>query len=168
MTSILDISKAKVYFDGIFSKPKLAHPEGVAMGSDGTIYCGTENGDILKIKKDKSALEKLATSNGFILGIAIDSEENIFACEMKEASIYKYNKKENSFREFAKGPKIPNYPVIDEKRNNLYVSDSVGFDEKGIGVYKFDLDTGIGVLVLLNYLILQMVCVYLLMANICM
>ena len=87
MASILDISKAKVYFDGIFSEPKLAHPEGVAIGTDGTIYCGTENGDILKIKNDKSGLERLCTSNGFILGIAIDSSENIFACEMKEASI---------------------------------------------------------------------------------
>ena len=144
MTSILDINKAKVYFDGIFTEPRLAHPEGIAMGGDGTIYCGTENGDILKIRKDKTGLERLATSKGFILGIAIDSDENIFACEMKEASIYKYNKKENSFKEFAKGPKIPNYPVIDEKRNCLYVSDSFGFDEKGIGVYKFDLDTGSG------------------------
>ena len=144
MTSILDINKAKVYFDGIFTEPRLAHPEGIAMGGDGTIYCGTENGDILKIKKDKTGLERLATSKGFILGIAIDSDENIFACEMKEASIYKYNKKESSFKEFAKGPKIPNYPVIDEKRNCLYVSDSFGFDEKGIGVYKFDLDTGSG------------------------
>ena len=144
MNSILNISKAKVYFDGIFSEPKLAHPEGVAMGRDGTIYCGTENGDILKIKKDKTGLERLATSNGFILGIAIDSDENIFACEMKEASIYKYSKQEKSFKEFAKGPKIPNYAVIDEKRNCLYVSDSFGFDEKGIGVYKFDLDTGSG------------------------
>ena len=40
MTSILDISKAQVYFDGIFSEPKLAHPEGVAIGCDGIIYCG--------------------------------------------------------------------------------------------------------------------------------
>ena len=144
MTAILNISNAKVYFDGIFSKPKLAHPEGVAIGNDGSIYCGTENGDILKIKKDKSGLESLGTSNGFILGIAIDSSENIFACEMKESSIYKYNKKESTFKEFARGPKIPNYPVIDEKRNCLYVSDSFGFNEKGIGIYSFDLDTGSG------------------------
>ena len=144
MNTILDISKAKVYFDGIFSEPRLAHPEGVALDKNGTVYCGTENGDILKIKKDKSGLERLGTSKGFILGIAVDSAANIFACEMKEASIYKYNKSDNTFKEFAKGPKIPNYPVIDEKRNALYVSDSFGFDEKGIGVYKFDLDTGLG------------------------
>jgi len=144
MTAILDISKAKVYFDGIFSEPRLAHPEGVALGKDGTVYCGTENGDLLKIKKDKSGLERIGTSKGFILGIAVDSSENIFACEMKEASIYKYNQSDNTFKEFAKGPKIPNYPVIDEKRNALYVSDSFGFGEIGIGVYKFDLDTGLG------------------------
>ena len=32
MTTILDISKAQVYFDGIFSEPKLAHPEGSSYG----------------------------------------------------------------------------------------------------------------------------------------
>jgi len=89
MTLILDINKAKVYFDGIFSEPKLAHPEGIAMGNDGTIYCGTENGDILKIKKDKTGLERLATSKGFILGIATDSDENIFACESFRIEVFR-------------------------------------------------------------------------------
>ena len=52
--------------------------------------------------------------------------------------------KKKTFKEFAKGPKIPNYPVIDKKRNCIYVSDSFGFNEKGIGIYKFDLTSGEG------------------------
>jgi len=144
MSSILNINKAKVYFDGIFSEPRLQHPEGVALDADDNVYCGTENGELMMIKKDKSGLEKLESSNGFILGIAVDSNKDIYACEMKEASVYKYNYQNKTFKEFAKGPKIPNYPVIDKKRNNLYVSDSFAFGEKGIGVYKFDLTTGKG------------------------
>ena len=52
MESILDINKAKVYFDGIFSNPRLQHPEGVALDNEGYVYCGTENGEIMKIEKD--------------------------------------------------------------------------------------------------------------------
>ena len=119
MESILDLDKAKVYYDGIFSNPRLQHPEGVALDNEGYVYCGTENGEIMKIEKDKSKMECLANSGGFILGIAIDENKNVFACEMKEAAVYKYDSSRKTFTEFAKGPKIPNYPVIDSKRNQL-------------------------------------------------
>ena len=138
MQPILDSDKAKVYYDGIFSNPRLQHPEGVALDNEGYVYCGTENGEIMKIDKDKSKMECLANSGGFILGIAIDEKKNVFACEMKEAALYKYDSVSKKFTEFARGPKIPNYPVIDSKRNCIYVSDSFGFNEKGIGLYKFD------------------------------
>ena len=144
MQPILDSNKAKVYYDGIFSNPRLQHPEGVALDNDGFVYCGTENGEIMKIEKDKSKMECLASSGGFILGIAIDINKNVFACEMKEAALFKYDSEKKTFKEFAKGPKIPNYPVIDKKRNCIYVSDSFGFNEKGIGLYKFDLTSGEG------------------------
>lgn len=144
MKPILESNKASVYFDGIFSKPRLQHPEGVAIDNNGYICCGTENGEIMRIEKDKSKIECLATSGGFILGIAIDNQDNIYACEMKESALYKYDSRDKSFIEFAKGPKIPNYPVIDHKRNCIYVSDSFGFNEKGIGIYQFDLATGEG------------------------
>jgi sugar lactone lactonase YvrE len=144
MKPILDISKASVYFDGIFSSPRLQHPEGVAIDNNGLICCGTENGEIMRISKDKSSMECLANSGGFILGIAIDNQNNIFACEMKEAALFKYDSVSKSFNQFAKGPKIPNYPVIDQKRNCIYVSDSFGFNEKGVGIYKFDLTSGKG------------------------
>lgn len=144
MNAILDVSKAQVYFDGIFSEPRLQHPEGVALDSEDNVFCGTENGEIMRIKKDKSGIEMLATSKGFILGIAVHDNRDIFACEMKEASIYKYNYQDKTFKTFAKGPKIPNYLVIDKKRNCLYVSDSFAFGEKGVGLYKFNLSSGEG------------------------
>ena len=52
MNPILDSDKAKVYYDGIFSNPRLQHPEGVALDDEGYVYCGTENGEIMKIEKD--------------------------------------------------------------------------------------------------------------------
>ena len=49
MSLILDVSKASVYFDGVFTQPRLQHPEGVAIDKNGTVHCGTENGEIMKI-----------------------------------------------------------------------------------------------------------------------
>ena len=98
MQPILDSNKAKVYYDGIFSNPRLQHPEGVALDNDGFVYCGTENGEIMKIEKDKSKMECLASSGGFILGIAIDINKNVFACEMKEAALFKYDSEKKTFK----------------------------------------------------------------------
>ena len=49
MSLILDVSKASVYFDGIFTQPRLRHPEGAGIDKNGTIHCGTESGEIMKI-----------------------------------------------------------------------------------------------------------------------
>jgi sugar lactone lactonase YvrE len=40
--------------------------------------------------------------------------------------------------------RIPNFPVVDERRNCLYVSDSYDMEVPGPGIWKFDLDTGEG------------------------
>ena len=45
---LLDMSAARVFFDGIFTNPRVAHPEGVAVHRDGSIWCGTETGDLLR------------------------------------------------------------------------------------------------------------------------
>ena len=144
MNALLDINKASVYFDGIFSEPRLQHPEGVAIDRNGCVCCGTENGELMKISKDAQNIERIATSNGFILGIAIDDENNIFACDIKYHAIFRFDSSTKKFERFAKVPNIPNYVVIDRKRNVLYVSDSYSFKEKGVGVFKFDLNTGEG------------------------
>ena len=54
MKPLLDMSAARVFFDGIFTDPRVAHPEGVAVHRDGSIWCGTETGDLLRIAADGS------------------------------------------------------------------------------------------------------------------
>ena len=44
MKSILNSNKATVYFDGIFSEPRLQHPEGVAIDNNGFVCCLSRNG----------------------------------------------------------------------------------------------------------------------------
>ena len=141
---LLEMSAARVFFDGIFSNPRVAHPEGVAIHRDGSIWCGTETGDLLRIAADGNSVERMGGTDGFLLGIAFDSAGNCFACDLRHAAVFRWDAGSARMTRFASsGIKVPNYPVIDEANGWLYVSDSVGEDNRS-GVFRFDLKTGEG------------------------
>jgi sugar lactone lactonase YvrE len=144
MNTVLSLDKARVFYDGIFDEPvRLAHPEGVAVDDEGNVWCGTENGDLLKINADGSGMQRVASTGGFITGIAFDNKNNLYACDIKHCCMFKLEVDSRELSQFGNVPiKIPNYPVIDLKRNALYVSDSYSFEEAGPGVWRYDLDTG--------------------------
>ncbi|MHB1957183.1 MAG: hypothetical protein ACYCOU_25995, partial [Sulfobacillus sp.] len=56
-----------VYFDGIFSEPRLNHPEGIAIDDEGYIWCGGEAGEIFRIDPNGRHLELVASTGGFTL-----------------------------------------------------------------------------------------------------
>ncbi|MGP1396041.1 MAG: SMP-30/gluconolactonase/LRE family protein [Inquilinaceae bacterium] len=142
---ILPISAARVFCDGVFGVPKLAHAEGVAVHADGTVWCGTENGDLLRIAADGSGYEKMGSTGGFALGIAFDSGGNCYVCDMRHAAIWRYVAATGRMVAFADaGIMVPNYPVVDEARGALYVSDSRGEGNPGPGIFRYDLKTGDG------------------------
>lgn len=141
----LPMSRARVFFDGTFSTPRLQHPEGVAVGSDGWIWCGSENGQILRIAPDASAIEEVATTGGFTLGIAFDGDRALFACDLKSAAVFRLDLATRALARFTPpGIRIPNFPVVDVRRNRLLVSDSYASGIPGPGVWSFDLDSGEG------------------------
>lgn len=145
MTTLLPDSAMSVFFDGTFSRPRLAHPEGVAVHKDGSVWAGTENGDLVRIAPDGSGIEGMGNSGGFLLGIAFDAAGNCYACDMKHAAILRYVAATGAFEHFAaSGIAVPNYPVVDDANGWLYVSDSHDFDTPGGGVYRYDLKTGEG------------------------
>jgi len=145
MPPVLPLSAARVFCDGIFGTPRLAHPEGVAVHADGSVWCGTENGDLLRIAPDGGSYESLGSTSGFLLGIAFDSAGNCYACDLKHAAIWRYDAATGAFAQFASsGILVPNYPVVDEARGVLWVSDSRGEGNIGPGVFRFDLTTGEG------------------------
>lgn len=145
MEPLLGIDAARVFFDGIFTSPRLAHPEGVAVHRDGSIWCGTETGDLIRIAADGSRLERMAGTGGFLLGLAFDRAGNCFACDLKHAAVFRYDAASGRMERFAaSGIRVPNYPVIDEVLGVLYVSDSRGNDDPGPGVFRFDLRAGAG------------------------
>ena len=111
MKPLLDISAARVFFDGLFTTPRVAHPEGVAVHRDGSIWCGTETGDLLRIAADGVVDGRMAGTGGFLLGIAFDSAGNCFACDLKHAAIFRYDAATGSHGEFRvqrhRRPKLP-------------------------------------------------------------
>jgi sugar lactone lactonase YvrE len=145
MTALLDMSAARVFFDGIFTDPRVAHPECVAIHADGSIWCGNELGELLRIAPDGSSVERMGGTGGFALGIAFDSRGNCFICDLKHAAIFRYDAEAGRVERFASsGILVPNYPVVDEARNWLYVSDSRGNNNIGPGIFRFNLRTGEG------------------------
>lgn len=145
MTPLLPISAARVFYDGIFSTPRLAHPEGVAVHADGSIWCGNEMGELLRIAADGSTIERIGSTGGFALGLAFDSAGNCFICDLKHAALFRYDAATGTMTRFAaSGILVPNYPVVDEARGVLYVSDSRGNNNVGPGIFRYDLATGEG------------------------
>ncbi len=145
MPDVLSKAAARVFFDGIFTEPRVAHPEGVAVHADGSIWCGTEWGDLLRIEADGSRLTRMGSTGGFALGIAFDSAGNCFICDLKHAAVFRYDAKSGAVAKFASsGILVPNFPVVDERRGVLYVSDSRGNNNVGPGVFRYDLRTGEG------------------------
>lgn len=142
---VLPMTAARVFFDGTFSEPRVAHPEGVAVHKDGSIWCGTERGELIRIEADSSRHTRLGTSDGFALGLAFDAAGNCYVCDLKHAAVFKYDAAAKTFAKFASsGILVPNYPVVDDRRGVLYVSDSRGEGNIGPGVYRYDLKTGQG------------------------
>ena len=149
MTPILSIEDCTIFYDGMVTEPRLLHPESVAIDANGDVWCGGELGQIYRISADGSTLEERASSGGFILGLAFDTHGRIYACDVKHKGIFRYDTANGELIEFATfrgerttGP--PNWPVVDTRRNMLYVSESSGPEEPGPGIWRFDLDSGEG------------------------
>ena len=142
---LLPISRATVFFDGIFSTPRLQHPEGVAVASDGAVWCSSENGQILRIAPGGSGITEIATTGGFTLGLAFDGDRALYACDLRHAAVFRLDLPTRALtRLAAPGIRIPNFPVVDHRRSRLLVSDSHAFDTPGPGIWAFDLAGGPG------------------------
>ncbi len=142
---VLPISRAAVFFDGQYSEPRLHHPEGVAVGPDGAVWCGNAEGDILRIEPDGSHIEKIVSTGGFSLGLAFDGDGHLFVCDQRSAAVWRLDLATRSLAQFTPpGILIPNYPVVDAARGCLYVSDSFDPGKSGPGVWRYDLTAGLG------------------------
>jgi len=149
MAAVIPFEQSSVFFDGVFSEPRLNHPEGLAIDRDGNVWCGGEEGEIFRIAADGSRIELIASTGGFTLGMAFDQQGRLYTCDLKHAAVFRLDPASRELTKFATGDgsariKIPNVPVVDSQRNCLYVSDSHDFQQAGPGIWRFDLETGAG------------------------
>jgi gluconolactonase len=116
----------------------LDHPEGVAVGPDGTLYAGGEAGQVYRIGPDGS-VDELATTGGFVYGLALDAHSNVYACDFGNAAVLRIDP-DGAITTHSNGTpdrpmRVPNFAAFDDE-GNLYVTDSGGWaDDDGL-VYR--------------------------------
>lgn len=143
--TLLPQERARVFFDGIFATPRLSHPEGVAIGPDGWIWCGNQDGELLRIDPTGSTIELVASTDGFCLGLAFAGDHSCFVCDLRNVCVWRFDLSSKKLERWqVDGLRIPNYPVVDSSRGRLYVSDSHAAGTPGPGVWSFDLASGDG------------------------
>lgn len=116
----------------------LDHPEGVAVGADGTLYAGGEAGQLYRIDQVTGAVEQIACSGGWILGLALDRDDTIVACDPKRRELLAVTP-EGEISVLSSGTPErpmtnPNWPVFSD--DALYVSDSGTWDGAEGRIYR--------------------------------
>ncbi len=124
--SLMNIDDFESFADG------LDHPEGVAWGPDGYVYAGGEAGQIYRVNFDEGSLEEIACTGGFVLGLCLDADSNIYACDLNRHEIVRIAQ-DGEVTTYSNGSperkmQTPNYPVFDSQ-GNLYVTDSGDFEK---------------------------------------
>lgn len=137
--------EASVFFDGIVGPVRLSHPECVAFDAAGNAWCGGERGEVYRVAADGSAIEQVASTGGFVLGVALDGRGFLYACDLAERAVFRVDVASGAVERFADGGgamATPNFAVVDERRGCLYVSDSRAAGVAGPAVWRVALESG--------------------------
>ena len=110
-------------------RDSLDHPECVAFRPSGRLYAGGEAGQVYQIDLNEGTCEEIASTGGFVLGIAIDADENLYVCDMKKHSLVRVDSDDDRTvttvcdRVEGKPLRFPNFCVF-HPNGDLYLTDS--------------------------------------------
>src|SRR5439155_25521935 len=105
----------------------LDHPEGICATPDGRLYVGGEGGQLYRVEDD-GGITEIASTGGFMLGLAADAERRIYAIDNAAKCIWRVDPETGAHERWAEGPPgrpfvTPNWGAFDAA-GNYYLSDS--------------------------------------------
>jgi sugar lactone lactonase YvrE len=134
------MARGRVFHDGTLTRPRLDHPECVAVHADGSVWCGGEHGQIYRISADGARLDEVASTDGFVLGIAFGPDDRLYACDLAHRAVFTVDTSTGAVAVFTDGGErpfvTPNFAAV-AADGTVYVSDSNRQGEPGGGVYRF-------------------------------
>jgi gluconolactonase len=142
---MIAIERASIFVDGTVGKTRLSHPECLAFDAGGAAWCGGDRGELYRVEPDGSSFEQVATTEGFVLGVALDGAGSLYACDLAHSAVFRLDVASGAVERFADGGgemRVPNFAVVDRARGCLYVSDSYDAAQAGPGVWRIDPSTG--------------------------
>jgi len=106
----------------------LDHPEGVAWAPSGWLACGGEAGQIYRVDVTSGDWVKIADTGGFVLGLAMDAAERIYACDLGRHAVLRIDGTSGAVEAVTTGRNgyslaAPNFPVF-HPDGRLFFSDS--------------------------------------------
>jgi gluconolactonase len=107
----------------------LDHPEGVAWDPDAQVlYAGGEAGQLYRVTLDGD-VDQVATTGGFLLGVAVAGDGTVFACDVAAGAVVRIDPASGACERFADGDgrgdrmRAPNWLAFD-RGGTLFVTDS--------------------------------------------
>jgi gluconolactonase len=143
---LLDLAAARVFVDASVGAVRLDHAEGVAVHTDGSVWCGGEAGQVYRIPPEGGSLElRVADGDGFTLALVFGPDGLLYYVDLARRAVMRLDPAGGAPEPFVEGSidghelVLPNALAFDGA-GRLYLTESYSGTEPGPGVYRIDPD----------------------------